>query len=41
VGTAFPLSRDSCRQQQTYVKPQAAITVFELLMMSGVSFETR
>ena len=27
---------DSCRQPQTYVKPEAAITVFELLMMSGV-----
>jgi hypothetical protein len=24
-----------------YVKPEAAITVFELLMMSGVSLETR
>jgi len=30
----------SCWQPQTYVKPEAAITVFELLMMSGVSFET-
>jgi hypothetical protein len=29
-----------CRQPQTYVKPEAAITVFELLMMSGVSLET-
>jgi len=27
-------------QPQTYVKPEAAITVFELLMMSGVSLET-
>jgi len=36
----FPLSHDSCRQPQTYVKPEAAITVFELLMMSGVSLET-
>jgi len=35
-----PLSHDSCRQPQTYVKPEAAITVFELLMMSGVSLET-
>jgi hypothetical protein len=26
----------SCQQPQTYVKPEAAITVFELLMMSGV-----
>jgi len=34
------LSHDSCRQPQTYVKPEAAITVFELLMMSGVSLET-
>jgi hypothetical protein len=30
----------SCRQPQTYVKQEAAITVFELLMMSGVPFET-
>jgi hypothetical protein len=30
----------SGRQPQTYVKPEAAITVFELLMMSGVSLET-
>jgi len=30
----------SCRQTQTYVKPEATITVFELLMMSGVSLET-
>ena len=29
-----------CRQPQTHVKPEAAITVFELLMMSGVSLET-
>jgi hypothetical protein len=34
------LSHDSCRQPQTYVKPEAAITVYELLMMSGVSLET-
>ena len=27
-------------QKQTYVEPEAAITVFELLMMSGVSLET-
>ena len=26
--------------RSTYVKPEAAITVFELLMMSGVSLET-
>jgi len=31
---------DSCWQPQTYVKPEAAITVFELLMMNGVSLET-
>ena len=30
----------SCRQPQTYVKAEAAITVFELLMMSGVSLKT-
>jgi len=28
------------RQPKTYVKPEAAITVFELLMMCGVSPET-
>jgi len=28
------------RQPQTYVKPEAANTVFELLMMSDVSLET-
>jgi hypothetical protein len=41
VMAEFPLSHDSCRQPQTYVKPETAITVFELLMMSGVSLETR
>ena len=30
----------SGRQPKTYVKPEAAITVFELLMMGGVSPET-
>jgi len=30
----------SGRQPQTYVKPEAAITVFKLLMMSVVSLET-
>jgi hypothetical protein len=30
----------NCRQPQTYGKPEAAITVFELLMMSGVLLET-
>jgi hypothetical protein len=31
----------SCRLvSKTYVKPEAAITVFELLMMGGVSLET-
>jgi hypothetical protein len=30
----------SCRQPQTYVKPEDANAVFELLMMSGVSLET-
>jgi len=35
----WELSHDSCRQPQTFVKPEAA-TVFELLMMSGVSLET-
>jgi len=36
----FTLSLDSGRHPQTYVKPEATITVFELLMMSGVSLET-
>jgi hypothetical protein len=26
--------------QKTYVKPEAAVTVFELLMVGGVSLET-
>jgi hypothetical protein len=30
----------SYRKPQTYVKPEVAVTVFELLMMSGVSLET-
>jgi len=30
----------SARQPKTYVKPEDAITVFELLMMGGVSPET-
>jgi hypothetical protein len=28
------------RQPQAYVNPEAAIALFELLMMSGVSLET-
>jgi hypothetical protein len=33
--------RSGNRQPKTYVKPEAAITVFELLMMmGGVSLET-
>jgi len=39
--TEFPLNLDSSRQPQTYGKPEAAIKVFELLMMSGVSLESR
>jgi hypothetical protein len=34
------LSHHSGRRPKTYVKPEAAITVFELLMMGGVSPET-
>jgi len=30
----------SCRQPKTYVKSETAITVFELVMMGGVSPET-
>ena len=42
LGLTRPLTviAGSCRQPQTYVKPESAITVFELLMMSGVSLET-
>jgi len=32
--------RSGNRQLKTYVKPEAAITVFDLLMMGGVSPET-
>jgi hypothetical protein len=32
--------RNGNQQPKTYVKPEAAITVFELLMMGGVSPET-
>jgi hypothetical protein len=35
-----PISHRSGRQPKTYVKPEAVITVFELLMMGGVSPET-
>jgi len=35
------LSHWSGRQPKMYVKPEAAITVFELPMMGGVSPETR
>jgi len=38
--TPLLLPAASGRQPQTYVKPEASITVFELLMMSGVSLET-
>jgi len=31
---------DSGRQPQTYVNPEAAITILELLMMNGMSLET-
>jgi len=40
VDWEFPLNLDSGRKPQTYVKPEATITVFELLMMSGMSLET-
>jgi hypothetical protein len=35
-----PFRNRSGRQPKTYVKPEAAITVFELLMMGGVLPET-
>jgi hypothetical protein len=34
------LSHRSSRQPQTYLKPEAAITVFELSMMGSLSPET-
>jgi len=37
VNKIITLSHRSGRQPKTYVKPEAAVTVFELLMMSGVS----
>jgi hypothetical protein len=36
----FRLSHRSGRQPKTYVKPEAASTVFELLMMGDVAPET-
>jgi hypothetical protein len=33
-------NRSANRQPKTYVKPEAEITVFELLMMGGMSPET-
>jgi hypothetical protein len=38
--TPLLLPAASGRQPQTYVTPEAAITVFKLLMMSGVLLET-
>jgi hypothetical protein len=35
------LSVVASRQPQTYVKPEAANTVFEILMMGGLLLETR
>jgi hypothetical protein len=40
VKAEWELGLDSGREPQTYVKPEAAITVFELLMISGVSLKT-
>jgi hypothetical protein len=40
VIAASGFTYDSGRESQTYVKPEAAITAFELLMISGVSLET-
>jgi hypothetical protein len=34
------MHRSGNRQPKTYVKPEAAIKVFELLMMGGMSPET-
>jgi hypothetical protein len=40
-GNTTQLSHRSGWQPKSYVKPEAAITVFELLMMGGMSPETR
>jgi hypothetical protein len=40
AGLCDDISHRSGRQPKTYVKSEAAITVFELLMMGGVSPET-
>jgi hypothetical protein len=40
MGKYLPISHRSGRQPKTYVKAEAAITVFELMMMSAVSPET-
>jgi hypothetical protein len=40
VTAYYALSQRSDRQSQTFVKPEAAVTVFELLMMGGVLPET-
>jgi hypothetical protein len=39
-GFTYGFGYRSGRQPISYVKPEAAITVFELLMMGGVSPET-
>jgi len=36
----FPLSHHSSQHPKMYIKPEAAVTVFELLMMGSVSLET-
>ena len=40
VNKIITLSHRSGRQPKTYVKPEAAVRVFELLIMGGVSPET-
>jgi len=40
MGGVSPDSHRSGQQPKTYVKPEAVITVFELLMMGGASPET-
>jgi hypothetical protein len=40
VAACYVLSQRSDRQPQTFVKQEAAITVFELLMMGGLLPET-
>jgi len=40
AGSCYGSAIAAAGKQKTYVKPEAAITIFELLMMGGVSPKT-